>query len=258
MTELHPIDIAGRTVLVTGASSGIGEHLVRRLSAARANVVLGARRVDRITTIAEEIADAGGRALALPLDVTSEASVIAAYDAAERAFGTVDSVIANAGIQQPGTALEISAEDFDAVYAVNVRGVFLTAREGARRMIAAGSPQRGHGRIVIISSITADTVTPGIAAYSSSKAAVLKLSRLLAREWARKGINVNAICPGYIKTELVGDYFDTEAGRRDAGRWIRKRLLDVDDLDEIVLYLCSDRSRHVTGSAFTIDDGQSL
>ncbi len=255
---MEAITLKERTVLVTGASSGIGDHVARQLAAAGAQVVLGARRKDRVDALAAAIKAEGGSALALELDVTSEASTIAAYDAAEAVFGPVDSVVANAGINQGGTALDIPVEDFDAVYAVNVRGVFLTAREGARRMIKAGSSERGHGRIVVISSITADTVTPGIAAYSSSKAAVFKLSRLLAREWARKGINVNAVCPGYIKTELVGDYFDSEAGQRDVGRWIRKRLLDIGDLDQIILYLCSDLSRHVTGSAFTIDDGQSM
>lgn len=255
---MDAITLKGRTVLVTGASSGIGDHIARQLAAAGAQVVVGARRKDRVDALAAAIKAEGGSALAVELDVTSEASTIEAYDAAEAAFGPVDSVIANAGINQGGSALDIPVDAFDAVYAVNVRGVFLTAREGARRMIKAGSGERGHGRIVIISSITADTVTPGIAAYSSSKAAVRKLSRLLAREWARKGVNVNAVCPGYIKTELVGDYFDTEAGQRDLGRWIRKRLLDIGDLDQIILYLCSDLSRHVTGSAFTIDDGQSM
>lgn len=258
MTSALAIDLSGRTVLLTGASSGIGRHLAGRLAAAGASIVLGARRADRINTLAKQIRVAGGRALAVAMDVTDEASTMAAYDAAEAEFGGIDSVIANAGINKPGTAVEIPVADFESVYAANVVGVFLTAREAARRMIKAGSEQRGHGRIVIISSITAQLVTPGIATYSSSKAAALHLSRLLAREWARKGINVNAVCPGYIKTELVGDYFSTEAGQRDMGHWIRKRLLDAEDLDAVILYLCSDLSRHVTGSAFTIDDGQSL
>jgi NAD(P)-dependent dehydrogenase (short-subunit alcohol dehydrogenase family) len=258
MAQTTVMDLSGRTVFVTGASSGIGEHIARRLADAGARLALGARRVDRIEALACEIRSSGRQAMALPVDVTNESSVIAAYDAVEARYGGVDSVIANAGVTKSGTALDIPLEDFDAVFAVNVRGAFLTAREGARRMIKAGSAEREHGRIVFIASITAETVTPGIAAYSASKAAVLKLSRLLAREWARKGINVNAVCPGYIKTELVGDYFETEAGQRDVNRWIRKRMLDIGDLDEIILYLCSNMARHVTGAAFTIDDGQSM
>lgn len=252
------IDLSGRTILVTGASSGIGAHLARRLAEEGASVVLGARRTDQTEAVADAIRASGGSAIAVPLDVANEASTIAAYDAAEAAFGSVDAVIANAGIHHPGASVDIAIEDFDAVFAVNVRGVFLTAREAARRMIKAGSTTREHGRIVIMSSITADTVVPGIAAYSSSKAAVLKLSRLLAREWARKGINVNAVLPGNIRTDLIGDYYDTDFGKKDVERWPRRRLLDLSDLDQHIFYLCSDASRHVTGSSFTIDDGQSM
>ncbi|UAL11728.1 SDR family NAD(P)-dependent oxidoreductase [Caulobacter segnis] len=248
--------LAGRTVLITGASSGIGARFARIVAAEGAAVVIGARRVDRLQTLRDEIVAAGGKALAVALDVADEASTIAAYDAAETAFGPVDGVVANAGIQVEGLATEIAVEDFDQVFAVNVRGVFLTAREGAKRMRASGVAERG--RIVIVSSITAKMVTPGVTAYSASKAAVSHMGRHLAREWARQGPNVNNLCPGYIKSELAGDWFETEGGHKQMSKWPRRRILDEDALDPMLIYLLSDESKGVTGADFTIDDGQSL
>jgi len=248
--------LAGRTVLITGASSGIGARFARIVAAEGAAVVIGARRVDRLEVLRDGIIADGGKALAVALDVADEASTIAAYDAAEAAFGPVDGVVANAGIQIEGLATDIAVEDFDQVFAVNVRGVFLTAREGARRMRKAGVAERG--RIVIVSSITARMVTPGVMTYSASKAAVSHMGRHLAREWARRGPNVNNLCPGYIKSELAGDWFDTEGGHKQMSKWPRRRILDEDALDPMLVYLLSDESKGVTGADFTIDDGQSL
>lgn len=248
--------LQGRTVLITGASSGIGARFARIVAGQGAAVVIGARRVERLQALSDEINAAGGRCLAVALDVADEASVIAAYDVAEAAFGPVDGVVANAGIQIEGLAMDLAVEDFDQVFAVNVRGVFLTAREGARRMRAAGIAERG--RIVLISSITAKMVTPGVTSYSASKAAVRHMGRLLAREWARSGPNVNNLSPGYIQSELAGDWFETEGGAKQMAKWPRRRMLDEDALDPMLIYLLSDASKGVTGSDFTVDDGQSL
>ncbi len=247
--------LAGRTVLITGASSGIGARFAQICADAGAAVVVGARRVDRLDVLCAAIVARGGRALAVALDVADEASVIAAYDAAEAAFGTVTSVVANAGVNYEGRALDIEIADFDQLFAVNVRGVFLTAREGARRMRAADIADQG--RVVLISSITAQMRTPGTVAYSASKAAVTHMGRVLAREW-RSGPNVNLLSPGYIRSELSGDWFDTDGGKRHIATWPRRRMLDEDSLDASLLYLLSDASRNVTGSDFVIDDGQSL
>jgi NAD(P)-dependent dehydrogenase (short-subunit alcohol dehydrogenase family) len=253
MTELN-----GRVALVTGASSGLGARFARILASAGVSVVLGARREAQLADVVRVIEDGGGAALAVPMDVTDEASVIAAYDAGAARFGPVDTVIANAGMNIAGPALDVDADAIDAVMAVNVRGVFLTAREGARRMIAAGSPETKRGRVVIISSITATAISPGLALYAASKAASLQLGRTLARDWARSGINVNILCPGYIETELNADWFHSDAGARQIAKWPRRRLMAEGALDETLLYLCSDRSSHVTGSVMTVDDGQSL
>ena len=251
-------ELTGRTALVTGASSGLGERFARILAAAGANVVVAARRVDRLERLREEIGGAGGRVLAVPLDVVDEAATVAAYDAAEAAFGTVDTIIANAGMESEQAAVGLPVDDFDRVIATNLRGVFLTVREGARRLIGAGSAEREHGRVVITASITANKPYPGTAAYSASKAGVLQMGKVLAREWARKGVNVNMILPGYIRTEITEHWLDTDYGRGFIGRFPRRRLAEASDLDVPLLFLSSDASQRVTGTAITIDDGQSL
>ncbi len=245
-------------MLITGASSGIGAHFAGVAAAAGAKVVLGARRVDRLESQVAAITNNGGMALAVPMDVADKASTIAAFDMAQAAFGSIDSVVANAGMSIETPFLDYTPDDFDQIMAVNLKGVFLTVQEAAKRMMTAGSSTREHGRIVIISSITAQTIDPGLAAYSASKAAVLQMGKVLAREWARKGINVNSVLPGYIVTEINGDWFATEGGQKQVARFPRKRVMDVDALDPMLLYLCSDASKFVTGTAFTIDDGQSL
>lgn len=254
----YRFDLKGRTALITGASSGIGRRFAAILAASGAKVVLGARRTERLEELKSEIEAGGGHALAVAMDVADEASVIAAFDAAEAAFGPVDSVVVNAGLNVDGSALKLAADEFDALMAVNLRGAFLTAREGARRMIAHGSPDHGRGRVVVISSITAEHAFAGLAAYAASKAAVSQMSRVLAKEWARKGVNVNVLAPGYMVTELTEALWNHEAGRRLMAGFPRHRVMDVEALDPLLLYLSSDASAQVTGSVFTIDDGQTL
>ena len=251
-------DLTGRTVLITGASSGIGERWARLVAAAGANVVMGARRTGRLEAIRDELVATGKNALAVAIDVADEASVKAAFDAAEAAFGPVETVLANAGVSGEGQATELSLADFDQATAINLRGVFITAREGARRMIAAGCAQTGRGRIVITASITAFKTDPGLAAYSATKAGVVQMGKVLAREWIRKGINVNMICPGYIKTEINSAWFDTEAGAKQVNSFPRRRLMQECDLDVPLLFLASDMSQAVTGTSIVIDDGQSI
>jgi NAD(P)-dependent dehydrogenase (short-subunit alcohol dehydrogenase family) len=251
-------DLTGRTALVTGASSGIGARFARILAMSGANVVAAARRADRLQALCDEIGAAGGKAIAVSLDVADEASTIAAYDAAEAAFGTVDTIVANAGANSEGMVTDLTVDEFDQTIDVNLRGVFLTVREGARRLIAAGSPQSEVGRVVITASITANVVSPGLAVYSATKAGVVQFGKVMAREWVRQGINVNMICPGYIKTEINAEWFDSAAGDKQVAKFNRRRLMRETDLDVSLLYLCSDASRSVTGTAITIDDGQSL
>ncbi len=250
--------LEGRTCLITGASSGLGANFARVAAAAGARVVLTARRVDRVEQLAEELHAQGAEALPVAMDVTDEASVAAAFDAAEAAFGTVDTIIANAGVSAPGRSTEVPVAALRNVLDTNVLGVFLTAREGAKRLQAAGSRDSGKGRIVLIGSMAADVTLAGEAAYCATKAAVAHLGRNLAREWVRQGINVNVVQPGFILTEMAADWFATDGGKAQIAGFHRRALQPIGSLDEPVLYLCSDASAHTTGAVFTIDDGQSL
>jgi NAD(P)-dependent dehydrogenase (short-subunit alcohol dehydrogenase family) len=253
--ERPNFSLEGRIALITGASSGIGAHLARVFARAGAKVVLGARRVDRISALASEI---GAAALPVAMDVTDEASIIAAFDAAEERFGTVDTVLANAGIAEAGRAIDLTADQVRRVIDTNFTSVYLTAREAARRMIAAGSKQSGRGRIVLTGSITAELTGQGDAAYGASKAGVVHLGRQLAREWARLGINVNTVQPGYILTEIDAEWFSTEGGKAQVASWPRRRLTPIAALDDPMLFFASDASAYVTGAHVTVDDGQSL
>lgn len=250
--------LAGRIALITGASSGLGEHFARLYASEGAAVVIGARRVERVAALADEINAGGGKALAVALDVTDEASIIAAFDAAEAAIGVPDVVVANAGIVVPGRAIDVPAEGIRSVVDTNFTGVYLTAREGARRMIKAGSKASEKGRVILIGSITSHMTGQGDASYAATKLAVQHLGRQLAQEWARLGISVNTIQPGYISTEIAGDWFDTEGGKAQINTWPRRRLTEITALDEPMVFFASDAARQVTGSHITVDDGQSL
>ncbi|MEQ8410491.1 MAG: SDR family oxidoreductase [Erythrobacter sp.] len=246
------VDLSGRTALVTGASSGLGARFGRILAQSGARVALGARRKDRLEALAAEI---GPNAAAIAMDVAREVDVIAGYDAAEAAFGTVDTVIANAGVDGAGLMTEMSEAEIERTLAINLKGAILTAREGAKRMMAAGVTK---GRIVLVGSITAFEPSPGLVAYAASKAGVVQAARSMAREWARKGICVNTISPGYIRTAINDAWFDTEGGKRQIARFPRKRLMEENGLDAPVLFLCSDAADFVTGADFVLDDGQTL
>lgn len=246
------VDLTGRSALITGASSGLGARFGRILAANGARVALGARRVERLQTLADEI---GANAAAVQMDVGREADIIAGFDAAEDAFGTIDTVIANAGVDGAGMITAMSEAEIAHTLQVNLTGAILTAREGAKRMMAAGVTS---GRIVLIASITAFEASPGLVAYSASKAGVVQAARSMAREWARAGICVNTISPGYIRTAINADWFETEPGKRQIARFPRKRLMDEEGLDGPLLFLCSDAAEFVTGADFVLDDGQTL
>ncbi|MDJ0642139.1 MAG: SDR family oxidoreductase, partial [Erythrobacter sp.] len=206
----------------------------------------------RLEAVASEI---GESAVAIEMDVMREADIIAGFDVAEAAFGTVDTVIANAGIDGAGMIADMPEEEIERTLAINLKGAILTAREGAKRMMAAGVTK---GRIVMIASITAFEPSPGLVAYSASKAGVVQASRSMAREWARHGICVNTISPGYIRTAINDDWFDTGPGKKQIARFPKRRLMAEEGLDGPLLFLCSDAADYVTGADFVLDDGQTL
>jgi NAD(P)-dependent dehydrogenase (short-subunit alcohol dehydrogenase family) len=251
--------LKGRIALVTGASSGLGARFAQVLAAAGAKVVCAARRLDRLGEVVAAIKAAGGEAVAVAMDVEDEASVVAGFDAAVAAFSAAPRiVVANAGMNARGLAVDIDMADFDTLMAVNVRGVFLTAREGARRMIAEGVAETGEGRVVLIASMAGLRPLPGLAPYSLSKAAVVMMTKALAVEWARKGVNVNAICPGYVETEINADWLAEPGGQKMLAGFPRRRVMPAESLDGALAYLCGPDSAFTTGAILQVDDAQGI
>jgi NAD(P)-dependent dehydrogenase (short-subunit alcohol dehydrogenase family) len=246
--------LAGRVAVVTGASGGLGAHFARLLAREGAAVAVTARRTDKIEALAQELREAGARAVALPLDVADAHAIGPAFDQVEAQLGPIGVLVNNAGVGGEGLALELSVEAFDNTFAVNVRGTYFAAVEAARRMIASGT----EGRIVNIASIASHTVLPGLSAYCGSKAAVAMLTKSLAREWARRGIAVNALAPGYIETDINAAWWPTEGGQRQLKGFPRRRLMEAQDLDAAFLMLAGPAAGAITGVLITVDDGQSL
>jgi NAD(P)-dependent dehydrogenase (short-subunit alcohol dehydrogenase family) len=248
----------GKIALVTGASGGLGAHFARVLAQAGAEVVLAARRLELVESGAAEIIAAGGKAHARVLDVADVSQIGPLFDELGQAVGPVSILINNAGVGGEGRALDLTPEAWDQAFDVNVRGVFFCAQAAARQMIAADLAKSGGGRIVNIASIAAHTVLPGLSAYNASKAAVGMLTKALAREWARHQIAVNALCPGYVETDINSDWFATEGGQKQIRGFPRRRLMEATDLDAALLMLAGPAAAAITGTLVTVDDGQSL
>jgi NAD(P)-dependent dehydrogenase (short-subunit alcohol dehydrogenase family) len=245
-------DIAGKTILVTGASSGLGAHFAGMLAAEGARLVLAARRIERLEGLARRIMAQGvSGPEVLAMDVANEASVTAAFAEIDRRGVTLDVVINNAGVAGAGAALDTGAAAFSQVVDTNLTGVFLVATEAARRWKEAGRP----GLIVNIASILGERVAAGVAPYAASKAAVIQLTKALALEWARHGIRVNALAPGYIETDINRDFFATAAGESLLKRIPMRRLGKPSDLDGPLLLLCSEASAFMTGTVIAADGG---
>ena len=248
--------VAGRVALVTGASSGLGKRFAEVLAAEGAKVIVAARRKERLDDLVKAIG--ADKAFAVQCDVTDEAQVIAMFDAAEAKVGLVDTVINNAGMTHANNAVTQDIAEFRKIMDLNVTSVWCVAREAARRLIKAG-PEKSHtGRIVNIASMAGRIVIPHVSAYNASKAACAHLTRSLAREWARHGINVNALSPGYVATELTEEWLNGEGGAKTIGKSPRRRVMDEASLDEALLFLCSDQSKFVTGTDVLVDDAQSM
>jgi NAD(P)-dependent dehydrogenase (short-subunit alcohol dehydrogenase family) len=243
--------LTGRVALVTGATGALGRHFASVLHRAGATVVLGARRVEAASQAAAEI---GQRASAVVLDVTDEASIAAAFDTLQRAHGICDVLVNNAGIAVTRGVLEQSADEWDQVQSVDLRGAFLVAREAARRMVAAGKP----GCIINIGSILSTRIIPGVAAYEVAKAGLAQLTRAMAVELARHRIRVNTLAPGYIATPLNRDLFASATGEAIIRRIPQRRLGQVEDLTGPLLLLASAAGAHMTGATLVVDGGHSV
>lgn len=251
----------GKTALVTGASSGLGARFARVLAAAGAQVVLASRRTERLKELRAEIESEGGLAHVVALDVTDIDSIRAAVAHAETEAGPIDVLVNNSGVSASGRLQEMTPEAYDFIMGTNTRGAFFVAQEVAKRMIArARGVAPGHtpqARIINIASVGGLRVLPQIGVYCMSKAAVVHMTKAMAGEWGRFGINTNALCPGYIETEINADYWETEGGQRLKQLLPRKRVGQPEDLDGVLLLLASDASRFINGAIITADDGMA-
>ena len=252
MTATRIFDLAGKVALVTGASSGLGVRFAECLAENGAAVALVARRADRLAATKARIEQAGGRAVAIEADVRDRAAMERAFDAAEKAFGTVTILVNNAGVVSSGRAVELGEEEWRRVLSTNLDAVFYWAQEGARRMLAAGKA----GSIVNIASVLGITPDNGVVSYATAKAGVIQLTKALAIELAFKGIRVNAIAPGWIETEINRDYLAGERGAAMKRRIPMGRFGEVRDLDGPLLLLASDAGRYMTGATIVADGGQ--
>jgi NAD(P)-dependent dehydrogenase (short-subunit alcohol dehydrogenase family) len=247
-------DLTGKVALVTGASSGLGVHFARTLAAAGASVAIAARRADRLASLQAELQSAGAKAVAVELDVQSGDSITTAFAAAEQALGPIDIVVNNAGISIVKPALEMPVEDWDAVVNTNLRGAWLVAQAAGKRWLMAKRP----GVIVNIASILGLRTIGQVAPYNASKAGLIHLTRALAMEWARHDIRVNAICPGYIETEMNSDFWKTPGGQRLIDRIPQRRIGKPEHLDGALLLLASEAGSFMTGSVLTVDGGHTV
>ena len=247
-------DLTGRAALVTGASAGLGRHFARVLAAQGASVVVAARRADRLHALVTELKGSAADAIAIDLDVMSGDSIRAAFDRAEAAFGTLDVIVNNAGISIVKPALSMPEGDWDQVVNTNLRGAWLVAQTAAQRLVAAKKP----GRIVNIASILGLRTIGQVAPYNAAKAGLIHLTRVLAMEWARHAIQVNAIAPGYIETEMNADFWKTPGGQRLIERIPQRRIGKPEELDGPLLLLCSEASAFMTGSVITVDGGHTV
>ncbi|MDP3160150.1 MAG: glucose 1-dehydrogenase [Reyranella sp.] len=243
-------DLSGKVALVTGASSGLGAHFAHCLGAAGASIVLAARRADRLASLQAELGGKGVKATAVDLDVQSGASITAALEAA----GPLDIVVNNAGISIVKPAIDMPEADWDSVVDTNLRGAWLVAQGAAKRWVA----ERRPGSIVNIASILGLRTIGQVAPYNASKAGLIHLTRALAMEWARHDIRVNAICPGYIETEMNSPFWKTPAGERLIERIPQRRIGQPGHLDGALLLLASEAGAFMTGSIVTVDGGHTV
>ena len=255
----YSIDLSGRVAFVTGASSGLGAQFARTLARAGAGVVLASRRIEKLKELRARIEGEGGDAHVVELDVTDHDSIKSAVAHAETEMGSIDILVNNSGVSTTQRIQDVTPEDYDFIFNTNVKGAFFVAQEVGKRMLArsrgAAPGSFTGGRIINIASMAGLKVLPQIGAYCMSKAAVVQMTRAMALEWGRFGINVNAICPGYIDTEINHHHWQTEQGKKLMDMLPRKRVGHPQDLDVLLVMLASDQSHFVNGAVIAADDG---
>ena len=255
----YTIDLSGRVAFVTGASSGLGAQFARTLAAAGAAVVLASRRVERLKDLRATINGECGDAHVTELDVNDHDSIKSAVAHAETEVGSIDILVNNSGVSTTQRLQDVSPDDFDYMFDTNVKGAFFVAQEVGKRMLAratgAAPGSYTGGRIINVASMAGLRVLPQIGVYCMSKSAVVQMTKAMALEWGRFGINVNAICPGYIDTEINHRHWQTDAGKKLVQMLPRKRVGKPQDLDALMVMLCSDQSHFINGAVIAADDG---
>lgn len=255
----YSIDLSGRVAFITGASSGLGAQFARTLARAGAGVVLASRRVEKLKELRARIEGEGGDAHVIELDVTDHDSIKAAVAHAETEMGSIDILVNNSGVSTTQRIQDVTPEDYDFIFDTNVKGAFFVAQEVGKRMLArsrgAAPGSFTGGRIINIASMAGLKVLPQIGAYCMSKAAVVQMTKAMAMEWGKFGINVNAICPGYIDTEINHHHWQTEQGKKLIDMLPRKRVGNAQDLDALLVMLASDQSHFINGAVIAADDG---
>ena len=258
----YSIDLSGRVAFVTGASSGLGAQFARTLARAGAGVVLASRRIEKLKELRARIEGEGGDAHVVELDVTDHDSIKSAVAHAETEMGSIDILVNNSGVSTTQRIQDVTPEDYDFIFNTNVKGAFFVAQEVGKRMLArsrgAAPGSFTGGRIINIASMAGLKVLPQIGAYCMSKAAVVQMTRAMALEWGKFGINTNAICPGYIDTEINHHHWQTEQGQKLVNMLPRKRVGSPEDLDLVLLMLCANESHFVNGAVIQADDGFGL
>ena len=255
----YSLDLSGRVALVTGASGGLGAQFAKTLSRAGAAVVLASRRMDKLKALRAQIEAEGGAAHVVELDVTDHASIKSAVAHAETEVGPIDVLINNSGVSTTQRLQDVAEDDYDFIFNTNVKGAFFVAQEVGKRMLARsrGTAPGGFSgaRIINIASMAGLRVLPQIGVYCMSKAAVIQMTKAMALEWGKHGINVNAICPGYIDTEINHHHWETEQGKKLVQMLPRKRIGKPEDLDALLVMLASPQSHFVNGAVIAADDG---
>ena len=255
----YSIDLSGRVAFITGASSGLGAQFAQTLARAGAAVVLASRRMELLKDLRARIEADGGDAHVVELDVTDHDSIKSAVAHAETEVGSIDILINNSGVSTTQRIQDVTEDDFDFTFNTNVRGAFFVAQEVGKRMLArargAAPGTYTGGRIVNIASMAGLRVLPQISVYAMSKAAVVQMTKAMAVEWGRFGINVNALCPGYIDTEINHHHWQTEQGQKLIPMLPRKRVGQVQDLDAVLVMLCAKESHFINGAVIAADDG---
>ncbi len=241
----------GHLALVTGASSGLGQHFARVLAGAGARVVLAGRRAEKLNSVAQQLQSSGAEACALSMDVTLAESVKAGFDDMASRWGVPDIIINNAGVTVTRGLLDQTEEDWDQVMGTNLKGAWLVATEAGRRLVAA----KRTGTIVNIASILGERVAGGVAPYAISKAGIIQATKAMALELARHGIRVNALLPGYVVTDLNREFLANETGEKLRMRVPSRRFVQLQDLDGPLLLLASSAGAAMSGACVAVDAG---